>query len=184
MTDISAVNQQIGQQLKTVRTAKGWSLDKTATATGVSKAMLGQIERGESSPTIATLWKIATGLSCSFSSFIAHPDAHQQVFSREPGSTFTRDPDMQVKTLFAFNPQTRMEAFEITLTRQHEQRSGAHTAGVTEHIHVISGVLDIQQGEHWHRVHAGEQFVLTADLPHAYKDVQGKVCFMDIICYP
>ena len=184
MTDFSSVNQKIGQQLKAERAAKGWSLDKTAAATGVSKAMLGQIERGESSPTIATLWKIATGLCCSFSSFIAHPDTHQQVFSRHQGDTFTRDPDMQVKTLFAFNPQTRMEAFEITLTRQHEQRSSAHTRGVVEHIHVLSGSLDIQQGEHWYRVGTGEQFVLSADMPHAYKDTEGEVRFIDIICYP
>jgi len=77
-----------------------------------------------------------------------------------------------------------MEAFEITLTRQHEQRSSAHSHGVVEHIHVLSGSLDIQQGEHWYRIHAGEQFVLTADVPHAYRDIEGKVCFIDIICYP
>jgi transcriptional regulator with XRE-family HTH domain len=32
--------------------------------------MLGQIERNESSPTVATLWKIATGLNVPFSAFI------------------------------------------------------------------------------------------------------------------
>lgn len=48
--------------LKSIRSDLGWSLDQTATRTGVSKAMLGQIERGESTPTVATLWKIATGL--------------------------------------------------------------------------------------------------------------------------
>ncbi len=42
--------------------------------TGVSKAMLGQIERNESSPTVATLWKITTGLNVPFSAFIV-PDA-------------------------------------------------------------------------------------------------------------
>ena len=41
---------------------------------GVSKAMLGRIERNESSPTVATLWKIATGLNVPFSAFIV-PDA-------------------------------------------------------------------------------------------------------------
>jgi transcriptional regulator with XRE-family HTH domain len=65
--DISA---RIASHLKSLRKSRGLSLDKTAQLTGVSKAMLGQIERGESSPTIATLWKIATGLSASFSSFI------------------------------------------------------------------------------------------------------------------
>ena len=52
MTDLSL---HIGQTLRDLRQQRGWSLDKTAQATGVSKAMLGQIERGESSPTVVTL---------------------------------------------------------------------------------------------------------------------------------
>ncbi len=37
--------QVIANHLKQLRQARGWSLDKTAEMTGVSKAMLGQIER-------------------------------------------------------------------------------------------------------------------------------------------
>ena len=61
--------KHISLTLKKLRQEKGWSLDKAAEKTGVSKAMLGQIERQESSPTIATLWKIASGFDTSFSSF-------------------------------------------------------------------------------------------------------------------
>ena len=43
------------------------SLDKVANATGVSKNMLSQIEKGQSNPTITTLWKIANGLHISLS---------------------------------------------------------------------------------------------------------------------
>ena len=57
--------------LKQLRQQRGWSLSRLAEATGVSKAMLGQIERNESSPTVATLWKIATGLNVPFSTFIS-----------------------------------------------------------------------------------------------------------------
>ena len=64
------MNRHLAQRLKGLRAELGWSLDVAARETGVSKAMLGQIERGESSPTVATLWKIATGFRVSFSSFI------------------------------------------------------------------------------------------------------------------
>ena len=46
------------------------SLDKVADLTGVSKSMLGQIERGESNPTISTCLKIANGLKISFTDLI------------------------------------------------------------------------------------------------------------------
>lgn len=65
--------------LKQLRQQRGWSLSRLAEATGVSKAMLGQIERNESSPTVATLWKIATGLNVPFSTFISPP--HRYAFS-------------------------------------------------------------------------------------------------------
>ncbi len=61
------LHHYLGEALKQLRQANGWSLTLTAEKTGVSKAMLGQIERGESSPTIATLWKIATGFNVPFS---------------------------------------------------------------------------------------------------------------------
>ncbi len=61
--------QYLSATLKTLRQSRGWSLSRLATETGVSKAMLGQIERNEASPTVATLWKIATGLNVPLSTF-------------------------------------------------------------------------------------------------------------------
>ncbi|NJA70070.1 helix-turn-helix transcriptional regulator, partial [Clostridioides difficile] len=51
----------VGENLRLLRQEMGISLDKASKMTGVSKAMLGQIERGESSPTVSTLWKISSG---------------------------------------------------------------------------------------------------------------------------
>ena len=58
----------VGRELKSIRQSRGLTLDELAEMTGVSKPMLGQIERGQSSPTINTLWKIATGLKAPLSS--------------------------------------------------------------------------------------------------------------------
>lgn len=48
-------NLNIGKQLKKIRQGRELSLDEAAVLTEVSKPMLGQIERGQSSPTITTL---------------------------------------------------------------------------------------------------------------------------------
>lgn len=60
------IAQHLATTLKSLRQQRGWSLSRLAEETGVSKAMLGQIERNESSPTVATVWKIATGLNVAF----------------------------------------------------------------------------------------------------------------------
>ena len=64
------LNHMIGNRLREIRMKRGLSLDEVSRLTGVSKAMLGQIERAKSVPTVSTLWKIATGLKVSFSLFM------------------------------------------------------------------------------------------------------------------
>ncbi|MEW9799588.1 helix-turn-helix domain-containing protein [Alteromonas sp. CYL-A6] len=175
-----SITNHIASQVKARRKQRGWSLDRLAAATGVSKAMLGQIERRESSPTIATLWKIATGLECSFSAFLmASP-------GNAPGAQqpFEHDPDMQVKTLFPFSPATKIEMFEITLTNFHEQRSSAHQAGVTEHLYVTQGTVSIFSEGKWQTLNEGEQRLLHADQAHGYRDEAGCSRFITVIHYP
>ena len=65
----------IAQNLKRIREEKRLSLDRLAELTGVSKSMLGQIERGESSPTVATVWKISNGLKVSFTALLSSPQS-------------------------------------------------------------------------------------------------------------
>ena len=72
-------SQNIGLVLKEVRFKRGLTLDEASKLTGVSKAMLGQIERGESVPTISTLWKISTGLKLSFSEFLSSKKQDSEV---------------------------------------------------------------------------------------------------------
>ncbi|HAU27507.1 MAG TPA: XRE family transcriptional regulator [Alteromonas australica] len=170
----------ISERLKAIRHERGLSLDKTAALTGVSKAMLGQIERCESSPTIAKLWKIATGLQVSFSSFLTAESCH----SIEEGEGSIYDPNMHVKTLFSYDKSKQFEAFDITLTALHQQQSTAHQKGVSEHIHVLEGRLGIFTKGQWHIIEAGQQWVFDADQPHRYEDKVGKTRFLTIIHYP
>ena len=168
--------QQVAHHLKTTRQAQGLSLDATAKLTGVSKAMLGQIERRESSPTIATLWKIATGLNTSFSSFLNAENKTEQ-------QHFPQDPNMQVDVLFPWHSDTRMEVFEVTLRNFHQQQSDAHSAGCIEHVLLQSGELQLFFDDQWHTLSPGQQVRFSADQPHRYKALSDPVQFQLIICY-
>src|SRR5689334_13134976 len=67
---IHELSAAVGRNLRRIRTRQGLSLERLAKVTGVSRAMLGQIENVKSTPTIALLWKIATALNVPFSAFI------------------------------------------------------------------------------------------------------------------
>ena len=73
--------EAIAGNLKALREARGLSLDQLADLTGVSKSMLRQIETGKSSPTIATIWKVANGLHVSFTSLLSQPEVKAEVKS-------------------------------------------------------------------------------------------------------
>src|SRR5262245_47190505 len=60
----------VGANLRRLRVQRGLSLEKLAQSSGVSRAMLGQIELGRSAPTINVLWKIARALDVTFSALI------------------------------------------------------------------------------------------------------------------
>lgn len=170
---------KIAKRLKTLRKEKGLSLDATAKLTSVSKAMLGQIEREESSPTIAVLWKIASGLNASFSSFITKPE-EADIAQR----TFPHDENMQIKTLFEYSPDSGMEMFEITLSHNHEQLSTPHSVGVVEHIIVRSGTLSVFYNDTWHILEKGQTCRFMSDQAHGYKALSERCVFENIICYP
>ncbi|CBG88362.1 helix-turn-helix domain-containing protein [Citrobacter rodentium] len=165
--------------LKTLRSQRGWSLSRLAEATGVSKAMLGQIERNESSPTVATLWKIATGLNVPFSTFIAPPES-----TRLP----TFDPQQQamvVTPLFPWDPELCFDHFSILLAPGALSESTPHEAGVIEHVVVIYGELEMRINAQWRSIHAGEGVRFAGDEPHAYRNSSGQpVHFHSLIHYP
>src|SRR3954466_10696432 len=60
----------VGENLHRLRAQRGLSLEKLAQQSGVSRAMLGQIELGQSAPTINVLWKVASGLGVTFSALL------------------------------------------------------------------------------------------------------------------
>ncbi|HET8705817.1 MAG TPA: helix-turn-helix transcriptional regulator, partial [Pseudomonadales bacterium] len=65
--------EMVGINLKKLRRDRALSLDGLARLSGVSRAMLSQIENGRSSPTVTVLYKIAAALNASLSEFISRP---------------------------------------------------------------------------------------------------------------
>lgn len=181
-----SINQYLADALKTARTQKGWSLDKASQATGVSKAMLGQIERGESSPTIATLWKIASGFNISLSNFLA-PSLVEEGAVFRSANTLRQQPasdGMLVAMLFPYESRFGFEMYELTLLPGYERISEPHETGVTEHIVVISGDMEVLIDEQWLPLASGEAVRFAADQAHGYRNLTNlPVVFHDVIHY-
>ena len=185
---IQEPNRQIANALRLLRSGRGWSLDRTAQETGVSKAMLGQIERCESSPTIATLWKIASGFQTSLSSLIEPaPVGSPDGVIRRSVEALRKQPapdGMLVAVLFPYAPQFGFELFELTLLPGYERLSEAHEPGVTEHVIVLRGPMEVLVEGEWIELGEGEAVRFAADRPHGYRNRRGTpAVFHNLIHY-
>lgn len=182
------INSRISGTLKVLRQERGWSLDKAAAETGVSKAMLGQIERGESSPTIATLWKIASGFQTSFSSFIDETQeavAEPVLRTGEAKQLHPSDTKIRVMPLFPFDKQFHFELFVIELLPGCEHLSPPHEKGVIENVVVLSGNMEVLVKGEWQHLRQGEGLRFNANQPHGYRNKTKKLARIhDIIHYP
>ncbi|WP_237476203.1 helix-turn-helix domain-containing protein [Vibrio eleionomae] len=176
----SHLKQHISQHLKALRAERKLSLDAVAKLTGVSKAMLGQIEREESSPTIAKLWQIASGLDTSFSAFLS--SAHSQP-RRQEDVDFPDDPNMQIVPMMPYDPRVKLEMFDIHLSNHHEQHSEAHAHGVLETVWVLEGTLDLFYDNEWHTFVTQDTVRFYADQPHTYRANSPAVRFQNIVHY-
>jgi len=173
---------EITLKLRDVRAASGLSLSKVAEMTGVSKAMLGQIERGESSPTIATLWKIAKGfqlpLSALLGSAVLRDPANAGVFQ-----TVTFPGSIEVKIVFPFDPGLGAETFHVQLAPSQSHESPPHASGVTEEVFVLSGSLEILRNGEWLPLQTGQGLRFAADLPHGYRAGADGATFLNMHHY-
>ena len=164
-----------------------WSLDKTALKTGVSKAMLGQIERGESSPTISTLWKIAAGFRVPLSKLLEKSPS-KKALSVQLGTTEhwnSSTGGLEINSIFPFDPDLGCEFFILKLPPAYQHVSPPHEAGVVEHIIVVEGTLDVLLDRAWTPIYAGRGIRFEADIEHGYRNSTSEVVsFHNTIHYP
>lgn len=186
--DAQMVKHQLATRLRALRVERGWSLDRAAEETGVSKAMLGQIEREESSPTVASLWKIATGFQTPVSSFLAerpNTAAHTTFSRADSVRNKPASDNMLVAPLFPYDPQFSFELLELTLLPGYTRQSEPHAKGVTEHVVVLQGQMEVLIEGEWKVLHQGDAVRFAADRPHGYRNLNPEnAIFHNLIHYP
>lgn len=177
---------QIGERLKEIRKTRGLTLDAVSEMTDVSKPMLGQIERGQSSPTINVLWKISTGLRIPLSFFCRQPETEYTVAGLSEKEMITEeDGGMRAYPLFPFDPARNVEVFYIEFDAGVQHDSMPHVEGVEEYIFLVQGALKMIIGGKEVVLQERQSIRFGADISHTYHNVSDEVCIVyNVIFYP
>lgn len=182
-TDLAPI---VGANLRRLRTRRGLSLEKLSQLSGVSRAMLGQIELGQSAPTINVLWKIARALEVTFSALISSRTQSGVIVLRstEAKVLTSKDRTFSSRALFPFDEPRRVEFYELRLTAGGVERADAHAPGTAENLVVSAGAVELDIGGETHRLEAGDSILFEADSPHAYRNVgRGEAVMFLVMTY-
>ncbi|MFO0584203.1 MAG: XRE family transcriptional regulator [Anaeromyxobacter sp.] len=162
----------VGGNLRRLRSHRGLSLERLSQLSGVSRAMLGQIELGQSAPTINVLWKISSALGVPFSALIsARGSAGPHVLRAEQAKLLrSADGSFSSRALFPFDEPRRVEFYELRLASGGVEKADAHNPGTTENLVVASGSVEIEVEGKKEQLSAGDAIVFEADRPHVYRN--------------
>ena len=152
------------------------SLEDLAKRSGVSRAMLSQIETLKTNPTIAVVWKIAAGLGVSFAELLGGESDLGVRISRHADARFLRSDDEKFRSrpLLANVPGHKVEAYELELDPGAVEEAEPHPAGSFEHLFVTSGKLALSVGKDRYQLGPRDALLFRADVTHRYETVGQK----------
>ncbi|WP_342848955.1 XRE family transcriptional regulator [Ahrensia kielensis] len=156
-------------RLKEARRAKGLSLDAVTKLSGVSRSMVSQIERGESSPTISTLWNLTRALQVDFAGLLADSQGDRiEVLRGDAVPTIENHGNgCAIRILSPPEEAGKHEVYELRFEAGGVLASQPHTAGTREHLTLIEGKLTVASGLASDHLIAGDTARYSADVEHS-----------------
>ena len=174
--DLDPVLSQLPARLKEARRAQGLSLDAVAKLSGVSRSMVSQIERGESSPTIATLWNLTRALQVDFAGLLEDASPSHQIETIRASQRPSIDKRGEGCRILILSPPEEagvFELYELQFSAGGVLESKPHRRGAREQLTVIDGQIELTSGEATDTLHIGDTARYAADVAHRISAVKG-----------
>ena len=170
---------RLGVRVRDLRKERGLTLEELAEVSGVSRAMISKLERGEKNPTLVIAARLAEGLGVSLSRLAGVEERREVVVVPREGRTVLRDPEtgFERQSLSPTYPGRGVEFLRNVVPEG--STSGdfpPHRKGVGEHIVVEKGDLEaILDGERY-QLGDGDALYFAADVPHRFNNVGRGEC--------
>jgi transcriptional regulator with XRE-family HTH domain len=162
----------IGSRVKALREGMGLSLRDLAERSGVGAATLSQVERGESSPTLAVAARIADGLELTLSQLLRLDEGRHVVVIRSGSGRQSSRPGHEIEELTPPLPGQRADVSRHRIAAGRgtggEGDPPIHEPGSRETVVVLAGDLVLTVDGEAYPLGAGDSATFDADLPHNF----------------
>jgi transcriptional regulator with XRE-family HTH domain len=165
----------IGQNIRNIRKQRSYTLDILAEKSGVSKAMLSQIESNKVNPTVATVWKIAQGLGIELNTLLEGSGEAQPRFSvfrgKDTQMLDTRSEGIHLKVLTPVSYAEDIEVYLLTLDPGAVLQSAPHESGTEELLTIQRGKVKVVAEKKNAELTGGDFIIYNCDVEHSIENI-------------
>ncbi|MEC4723108.1 XRE family transcriptional regulator [Noviherbaspirillum sp. CPCC 100848] len=180
----TGITSIIGAATRRERERAGVSVSELAKRAGISKSTLSQIEAGAGNPSIETLWALSLTLGIPVSRLIEPPRARVQVIRAGEGpSSYSEQANYAVTLLSSCPPGSRRDIYRVQAQPGEPRRSEPHSAGVVEHLVLMSGRARAGPANDTVELHAGDYMTYPADEPHIFEALEKETTAIIVVEY-
>jgi transcriptional regulator with XRE-family HTH domain len=167
---------RLGERVRALRRERGWTLELLAEHSGVSRAMISKLERGEKNPTLVVAARVAEGLGVSLSQLVGIEERRDVVVVPRERRVVMRDPETGFERQL-LSPSVGGRGLEFIRNVVPEGSTSGefppHRRGVEEYLVVEKGRLRAVLGGEEHVLDEGDAAYFEADVAHRF-DNAGK----------
>lgn len=180
------LSKVIALNLKNLRNERNLSLGQLSELSGISKGMLSDMEKGNSNPTINTIWKIANGLKVPYTKLIDGVDSEATIVRKtEPVMQTGESQSYRVYCYYTTTPTRNFELFYVELDADSSNASIGHSEKAQEYIYIIDGELILRTANGDYTLTNGDSLVFDSSINHTYiNNTASLLKFMVINFYP
>ena len=184
---VDPLHQRLCEKIRSARSEADWTLQQLSSASGVSRSMISQIERGLANPTLAVAYRLASALGLSLSELVDAPaegNVVEVIRAEDPQYLFRHDAVCKVRTLSPLHLEKDVEFYQVSLQGGGRMESAAHFRHTREFLTVEKGQLELQVGEEAKRLSRGDSAHYPADVPHCLKNLgRGEALVFLVVIY-
>jgi transcriptional regulator with XRE-family HTH domain len=176
---------RLGSRVKELRRGRGLTLEELAGRSGVSRAMISKLERGEKNPTLVVAAKLAEGLGVTLSRLAGMEERREVVVMQRERRMVMRDPETGFERQL-LSPNFVGRGVEFIRNEIPEGSTSGefppHRRGVEEHIVVERGTLRAILGGEEYLLGEGDALYFEADVEHRFDNAgEGKCSYYLVI---
>lgn len=179
------VSGNLGKTVQRLRKAYNLSLSELAEQSGVAKSIISQIERNETNPTLATIWRLSQALDVSIERVLASADDEPFVEKLSRSDTpvlISEDGKVRLAAIGWIRTVEWLQWYDVTAEPGGTLESDAHQRGSLECLSLLAGEVEVEIGGLVETAKAGETLRYRCDRPHVIRAIGSEPLRAVMVC--